>query len=463
MQHVLEVASLSPPGATNATKPAVNAAKVSKGESFDLLLSKASGNIQNEERKNDELATRTNSTKVQPAVSPSKDEKTYETGRKKEIKNSKSKDTEEKDETSTDNAETMVAVLSNGQDVDKQPITDQSGEISDQKIEDLNLIGQNTATIDQALKTAKPNQENNFTMNAEIDQVSSAENLTQQKNVDQNAKDPSSLESEAKIVEGYLLEEKQVTSFSSQPSSDAMKEKQEGNFAQNKSAADMKNLEKSASFSEAVSTKAENSEEVLTQKQDLASSAKIPGSDEEKLQAVSQKQATGSDSAPPGKSMNQDGVITNNTQVSQSHEPARLAEAPKAETISQISNQIESMVKANRSSIRVQLYPEELGHIDLRIVSSRNGIGVTMVADKSTTQEVLRSEMNLLKQSIEQAGIQLSDLNIGQGQNSGQQQLAEEQRGQYKFSFKSGETNNQELDGKTKNVILQTSVVDYKV
>jgi len=466
MQHVFEVASLSPPGATNATQPAATAAKVPKGESFDLLLSKATDNIQKEESIRDEPANRPDSPMVEPAASSWKKEKPNETDKNKEIKNSKSKDTEEseKEDTPTDNTETMVAVISNGQIIDEQSINDLAVEIDDQQMDDLKLNDQNSLTLGQEFKSTKPNQEPVFSIGDENDQqVNPAENLIQKMNIDQNVKDQSDLNNELKMTEADLLEEKPMVTFSNQPSSDPKKEKQAGSIVQELSAVEMKSKEKIAGVSEKIVTTGEDQEVKLAQKQDLRTSEKVPELEEEKLQAVETRPGSSSDSAPPGTNIKQDSVIPPNTQVSQSYEPARLAEAPKAETISQISNQIESMVKANRSSIRVQLYPEELGHIDLRIVSNRNGVGVTMVADKSTTQEVLRSEMNLLKQSIEQAGIQLSDLNIGQGQSSGQQQLAEERRGQNRFSYKSGEINNQELDGKNNNVILQTSVVDYKV
>lgn len=113
------------------------------------------------------------------------------------------------------------------------------------------------------------------------------------------------------------------------------------------------------------------------------------------------------ENAPPDTPNGTTGVTANSTvqTASQISEPARLAEAPKNEVITQVANEVDQMVKTNRSSLRVQLYPEELGHIDLRIVTTKDGIGVTMVTEKVSTQQVLKSEMDLLKLSIEQAGI----------------------------------------------------------
>jgi len=152
--------------------------------------------------------------------------------------------------------------------------------------------------------------------------------------------------------------------------------------------------------------------------------------------------------------------VQNTTQVS---EPARLAEAPKNEVINQIANQLDQMVKSNRSSLRLQLYPEELGHIDLRIVTTKDGIGVTMVADKVSTQQALKSEMDLLRQSIEQAGIQLSNLNINQGHHSTKQQSFDHRQNFSNGSYPDERSENSKSTSDDPRVHLTSSVVDYRV
>ena len=152
--------------------------------------------------------------------------------------------------------------------------------------------------------------------------------------------------------------------------------------------------------------------------------------------------------------------VQNTTQIS---EPARLAEAPKNEVINQVANQLDQMVKSNRSSVRLQLYPEELGHIDLRIVTTKDGIGVTMVADKASTQQALKSEMDLLRQSIEQAGIQLSNLNINQGHHSNKQQSFEHRQNISNGSYPDARSDNSKSTSDEPHVHLTSSVVDYRV
>lgn len=148
------------------------------------------------------------------------------------------------------------------------------------------------------------------------------------------------------------------------------------------------------------------------------------------------------------------------TQIS---EPARLAEAPKNEVITQVANQIDQMVKTNRSSVRMQLYPEELGHIDLRIVTTKDGISVTMLTEKASTQQVLKSDMDVLKQNIEQAGIQLTNLNINQGQNSNRQQAFDHQQNFSNNSYPGSGSNNSNSSSHEPKKHLTSSLVDYKV
>jgi flagellar hook-length control protein FliK len=148
--------------------------------------------------------------------------------------------------------------------------------------------------------------------------------------------------------------------------------------------------------------------------------------------------------------------------TSQVHEPARLAEAPRNEVISQVSTQLGQMVKTNQTSFRMQLYPEELGHIDLRIVTTKTGLAVSMVADSVTTQVALKSEMSHLKQTIEQAGIQISNLHIGHQQTSNGQQTFEGKNNEQKPVYHSNLPFSVANVVNTKVVSLQESTIDFR-
>jgi flagellar hook-length control protein FliK len=177
------------------------------------------------------------------------------------------------------------------------------------------------------------------------------------------------------------------------------------------------------------------------------------------------KNAAAKDDAPPDTpNVAANGVSTSTVTGTRVTEPARLAEAPRNEVITQVVDQIDQMVKTNRSSVRMQLYPEELGHIELKIVSTKSGVGVSMIADSASTQEVLKSQMNSLKQNMQQAGIQLSDMNIGQGQTSNKQQLSEErQHFVNQTAYQNSKSSDTDSVAASRLVQLQTSVVDYRI
>jgi flagellar hook-length control protein FliK len=106
-------------------------------------------------------------------------------------------------------------------------------------------------------------------------------------------------------------------------------------------------------------------------------------------------------------------------------EPARLTEAQNQDLISQVVNNVETLVKNRQTTLHLMLNPEELGRIDLRLTSTSAGMGVSLVAHQSGTSQLLESQVAQLRQALDQAGIHLTNLSVGQqssqsstGQNS---------------------------------------------
>ena len=105
--------------------------------------------------------------------------------------------------------------------------------------------------------------------------------------------------------------------------------------------------------------------------------------------------------------------------LTNSLEPARIAEAHGTEVVNQISGALEVLAKTRQSALRLQLNPEDLGRIDLRMTTSQNGLAVVLSADQAATGKMLEGELARLKQSLENAGIQVAHLSIRQdGANS---------------------------------------------
>lgn len=92
------------------------------------------------------------------------------------------------------------------------------------------------------------------------------------------------------------------------------------------------------------------------------------------------------------------------------------------DVVRQIASQMEASIQQGRSSIRIQLHPQELGGIDIRFASSAQGVSVTVYAEQASTGRLLEAQLNQLRQSLNDAGVNLAQLNIHQESPSHQSQ-----------------------------------------
>jgi flagellar hook-length control protein FliK len=85
-----------------------------------------------------------------------------------------------------------------------------------------------------------------------------------------------------------------------------------------------------------------------------------------------------------------------------------------SEVVQQIMNHIKTGIKNGETSIRLQLNPKELGAIEVHMISNAQGVSVTFFAEQASTGQLLAMQMNQLRQSLQEAGVQLAGLNISQ-------------------------------------------------
>ncbi|MDT8897678.1 flagellar hook-length control protein FliK [Thermanaerothrix sp. 4228-RoL] len=78
---------------------------------------------------------------------------------------------------------------------------------------------------------------------------------------------------------------------------------------------------------------------------------------------------------------------------------------------------VDMMVRLDQSNLHLQLYPESLGRIEIRIAHGAEGTHVLLMADQPQTERLLQTGLNELRQSLTHAGIQLADVAVG-GQNA---------------------------------------------
>ena len=463
MQNFVEVACSSPPNVMNATKPAAQAVQVADQDQFGLVLKKASERIVND-KQSDSVSNSRDSRTIDRAngsdssayskVSENKNEREIDRSNKAD-KNEKSNDSEETEKISDIEAkadqETVVYGLASPTGIVVENTvsattvdSDTTGEVGEQVVQPGHLIHiTSTPAVDEESQLSGNKAATAQTTSA---QATSATSVVVNEEPQETQVEPEtkiafteSLKKGAKVDEKTTTDLKPVIDDSNVKASDGAKV----------------NVSTSTnSNGEAVISIARNNQEV-TLKPDVEAEKNV----------ISVDVGPGQQNAPPGNPNGTTAVTANATvqNVTQISEPARLAEAPKNEAITQVADQINQMVKSNRTSVRMQLYPEELGHIDLRIVTTKNGIGVTMVADKVSTQLALKSEMDLLRQNIEQAGIQLSNLNINQGNNSSRQQSFEHRQNLSNGSYPATNSDNSNSTSNEPRVHLKSSVVDYRV
>ncbi|MCI0520680.1 MAG: flagellar hook-length control protein FliK, partial [Chloroflexi bacterium] len=109
------------------------------------------------------------------------------------------------------------------------------------------------------------------------------------------------------------------------------------------------------------------------------------------------------------------------------HEPARLAEAHGSRLVAQISASLDKLERSGGAALRLELHPAELGRVELRLLSTAEGLHVSISADNAAAGALLERYLPELRQSLLDAGLRLSDLNVGQ--HGAQAQLAWDQRG----------------------------------
>ncbi|PKO15718.1 MAG: hypothetical protein CVU39_09345 [Chloroflexi bacterium HGW-Chloroflexi-10] len=103
-------------------------------------------------------------------------------------------------------------------------------------------------------------------------------------------------------------------------------------------------------------------------------------------------------------------------------EPARLAEAQPRLLLNQVSEQVQAMWQQGNTSLHFQLHPEDLGKIDIRLTHTSQGLGVSVQTDQASTGKLLEAHLDQLRQSLQSAGIQLANLQVGHHQQQAQRQ-----------------------------------------
>jgi len=90
------------------------------------------------------------------------------------------------------------------------------------------------------------------------------------------------------------------------------------------------------------------------------------------------------------------------------------AKPESIELIEQIISQVKPRFKNGETSMRLKLVPEDLGAIEIQMTSNERGVSLNFVTEQAATAQTLEAQSGQLRQSLKDAGFQLTDLNISQ-------------------------------------------------
>jgi flagellar hook-length control protein FliK len=108
-----------------------------------------------------------------------------------------------------------------------------------------------------------------------------------------------------------------------------------------------------------------------------------------------------------------------------SAKPENLVQPKALPIIQKVSTEVAELVREQGQSMRLQIHPENLGKIDLRLVSNSDGMKVVMTAEVPATAKLLEAHMDQLRQSLSNAGVSISGMSVnsqgaqGQPDNAG--------------------------------------------
>ena len=93
--------------------------------------------------------------------------------------------------------------------------------------------------------------------------------------------------------------------------------------------------------------------------------------------------------------------------VNQTTEPVNVRNI-----ITQIVHQIKVNISQSQTSMQMLLNPENLGHVELLVTHKEGVMAAHFTVENQVTKEALESSLNILKQSFEEQGLKISDVEV---------------------------------------------------
>ncbi|HEX7556392.1 MAG TPA: flagellar hook-length control protein FliK, partial [Leptolinea sp.] len=96
--------------------------------------------------------------------------------------------------------------------------------------------------------------------------------------------------------------------------------------------------------------------------------------------------------------------ITNSVYALAAAKTDNLVQPKALPLIDKVSHEVVELAREQGKSMRIQIQPENMGKIDLRLVSNSDGMRIVMTTEIPATGKLLESHMDQLQRQLADAG-----------------------------------------------------------
>lgn len=100
------------------------------------------------------------------------------------------------------------------------------------------------------------------------------------------------------------------------------------------------------------------------------------------------------------------------------------------EILDQVADQIKTKVKEDMSSLEMVLHPASLGNVALNLTSKDGSVSAQFTAQNEAVKAALESQLAVLKENLEQAGVRVTEVSVAVGSHAFEQNLEQGNDGQ---------------------------------
>jgi uncharacterized protein (DUF58 family) len=100
------------------------------------------------------------------------------------------------------------------------------------------------------------------------------------------------------------------------------------------------------------------------------------------------------------------------------------------EILDQVADQIKTKVKEDMSSLEMVLHPASLGNVALNLISKDGSVSAQFTAQNEAVKAALESQLAVLKENLEQAGVRVTEVSVAVGSHAFEQNLEQGNDGQ---------------------------------